>query len=228
LTRKKPLPEGLDLANVFTRQKVESLAAELGVSDEERVQELMYHLNSVASCYHGMRDIAHNTSYALARKKLRHLENKAEEPLRAVDDLDRTSWTLLRMEFRCRRGARDPKAWLLPETARRVLEKLHRAVRGALEDVPKGGGRPNNSPLHQACHQLVWLYEDFSDRKFAREKARGTRTRSADWVSRAARMIDPKMTDSELDTSLRYAVRDTDLRAQARRRISWVYEKPDD
>jgi hypothetical protein len=226
LTRKKPLPEGLDLANVFTRQKVESLAAELGVSDEERVQELMYQLNSVASCYHGMRDIAHNTSYALARKKLRHLENKAEELLRAVDDLDRTSWTLLRTGFRRRRRGRNPKTWLVPETARRVIDELRHSAQHALEDAPIGRGRPNKNPLHQACCTLAWLYEDFSGKKFAREKARGARTRSADWVSRAARIIDPKATDSELDTSLRYAARDGDLRNQARREIPWVYEEP--
>jgi hypothetical protein len=156
LARNKTVPEGPDPANVFTRQNVDPLAAELRVSDEERVRELTYQLNSVGCWYHCMRDVQQNTSHPTARKKIGQLEKAAEELLRKIDALDHQSMTWLRSSFRRRRG-RDPRKWLAPETARRVVEELLHAARHALEESPKRG-RPNNNPLHQACQGLASLY----------------------------------------------------------------------
>jgi hypothetical protein len=59
---------------------------------------------------------------------------------------------------------------------------------------------------------IAQVYEDFSGNQFTREKGQGVWTESARWVAKVARMLTPEgersPTDSELNTAMRYVVRD--------------------
>ena len=225
MARTKPLPRA-DFARPeqpvesFTRDNVGPLAEELGLHDEQKILELKQRLNRVADWYQfGFSEDSLRLS--LARDRLRGLKNDASKLLKAVDDLDHETKDWLAKGLRIMRG--DPrtghlhpnlrdKEWQMMGAVRSIVDLLHDAARHATEGTPKGDGRPSLRSVSQACLDLAQLYEDLSARKFTREKSRGVWTDSAHWVANVARMLPAKgmrqPSDKQLDTAMRYAVRD--------------------
>jgi hypothetical protein len=95
---------------------------------------------------------------------------------------------------------------------RDLVDLLHDATQRAIEVTPRGDGRPRSQTLRQSCFAIAQVYEDFSGNQFTREKGQGVWTESARWVAKVARMLTPEgersPTDSELNTAMRYVVRD--------------------
>lgn len=223
MAAKKSLPRqecpGLGPEKVlFTRENVQPLAAELGVSDEQKICELLEQLTVIAR-WHECGEIFDGTDLPLVRKRLSLLAKKAAALLAQIDDLDHSTKDAFAMGFRrCRSDPRvrhlDSRfvtgAWLMIGAVRNVIDLVHDSAQLAVKGTPKGDGRPSNKSLNQTVLELARVYEDFSG-KFTREKGRGVWTDSADWVAKVCRMLTltdvSQPTDTELDTAMRYAVR---------------------
>jgi hypothetical protein len=239
LARKKPIPRtdpsGPDEPNVvFTREIVGQLAAEIGVFDEQKIDELLeIFTKSGWWCFYDILD--QKIRPPLVRKRLCALKQKAGELLEQINGLDHETRCALASGFRRCRRRNDPRvrhidprlvigAWLTIGAVRDLVDLLHDAAQGAIEVTPTGDGRPSRRSLRQACLHLAQVYEDFTGKKFTREKGRGVWTDSAHWVAKVATMLTPKgepsPSGSELNTAMRYAVRDL----RDRPNVPWLDE----
>jgi hypothetical protein len=236
LARKKSLPR-VDCPKfgpnvVFTRENVGPLAAELGISDEEKINEFLKRL-SLLTLWHEF--AWEKTNHSWIKRELDLLKTKTIELLEEISGLDSPAKEALATGFRRRARRGDPRvrhidpqvvasAWLTIGVVRDLVDLLGDAVQSAIAVTPKGDGRPSYKSLNQAVLDLARMYEEFSDEKFSREKGTGIWTPGADWVAKVARMVTPKgpprPTDSQLNTAMRYAARD--LRADAREYVPWV------
>ena len=221
---------------VFTRENVSQLAAEIGVFDEQKIDELLEILaKSGWWCFYDILDQKSRPPFV--RKRLGALKQKAGELLEQINGLDDETRRALATGFRRCRRRNDPRvrhidprlvigAWLTIGAVRDLVDLLRDAAQGAIEVTPRGDGRPSLQSLRQACLHLAQVYEDFSGKKFTREKGRGVWTDSAHWVAKVARMLtprgEPSPTDSELSTAMRYAARDL----RDRPSVPWLDEEP--
>ncbi len=86
------------------------------------------------------------------------------------------------------------------------LERLCRALEEAPSRVPTGSGRPDMGLGKFAAEKLAAVYEDFTGEKFQVSGKRG-RDAPARFVEYALKTIVPEVTDANIRTALRHAVK---------------------
>ena len=241
MARKKSIPKAdpsrLNEPNtVFTIENVGQLAAEIGVLDEDKIKKLREILtNNGWWCYYDLLD--KKVRPPLVRQRLTLLKQKAGELLEQINDMDHETRFALASGFRRCRRRNDPRvryidhrlvigAWLTIEPVRDLVDLLHEAAQGAIAVTPRGDGRPRLLLLRQVCLDLAQVYQDLTGKQFTREKSKDIWTESARWVAKVARMLTSNgaqsPTDAQLNTAMRYAVRDLANGPK----IHWVDEDP--
>lgn len=207
-------PPGFQDQVLFTREKVEELAAICGRSDDAAVAELRALLNEETSALQFVR-YSHETEVSVPNQRaaLRVLANLAHRLIGHIDDADLTTRRTVYSTYRNIRleDEEDVEMDSHKLFSRDVghLRRLCGAFEHALARTKDTGGRPHPGHLATTCRVLAKVYERFSDKAFTFDRpvgpkgAAGFVTEGTRFVAAAALVIWPDATTGNLATVMR-------------------------
>jgi len=95
--------------------------------------------------------------------------------------------------------------WRMWKTQIADLREWRSWVKAALPRVKSDRGKPENFPLKQLVRDLAKIWDDFTAKPFTGTRKDGQQPR--DFVSAICRMIEPGLTNAQIETAIKYAVR---------------------
>ena len=205
-------PPGFQSAPVFSEEQAKRLAEIAGRAHSQSIKKLNQLLNEEGEAltfvdYINQTEVSPPEQRAALEVLIDH-SRRLLEGLREVD-LDTRSviysgYPNLRLVDH---EAQEPMdSYRLLQRDMDHLERLCRALEEAPSRVPTGSGRPDMGLGKFAAEKLAAVYEDFTGEKFQVSGKRG-RDAPARFVEYALKAIAPEVTDANIRTALRHAVK---------------------
>ena len=205
-------PPGFQLAPVFSEEQAKRLAEIAGRSHPQSVKKLHRLLNEKGDAltvvsYMRRTEVSPPEQRAALNVLIDH-SRRLLEGLREADlDTRRVIYSGYPNLRLLDHEAQEPMGSLtlfLRDTAH--LERLCRALEKAPSRIPAGSGSPGIGIAKFAAEKLAAVYEDFTGEKFQVSGKRG-RDAPARFVECALRTVAPEVTEANIRTALRHAVK---------------------
>ncbi len=205
-------PPGFQSAPVFSEEQAKRLAEIAGRSHSQSIKKLHQLLNEEGEAltlvdYINRTEVSPPEQRAALEVLIDH-SRRLLEGLREADlDTRRviySGYPNLRLVDHEAQEPMDSLTLFLRDIAH--LERLCRALEEAPSRIPEGSGSPGIGIAKIAAEKLAAVYEEFTGEKFQVSGKRG-RDAPAKFVECALRTIAPEVTEANIRTATRYAVK---------------------
>lgn len=204
-------PPGFQSAPVFSEEQAKRLAEIAGRSHSQSIKKLHQLLNEEGEAlifvdYINRTEVSTPEQRAALEVLIDH-SRRLLEGLREADlDTRRviySGYPNLRLDHEAPEPM-DSRTLFLRDIAH--LERLYRALEEAPSRIPEGSGSPGIGIAKFAAEKLAAVYEEFTGEKFQVSGKRG-QDAPARFVECALRTIAPEVTEANIRTALRHAVK---------------------